>query len=887
MNRSSLSRVWQSATPRRRALYASALLAAAILMLFGLLFAVLPLTGHGLIFRGDDFTQHYPFLIAIGRWVRAFLSNPGSAPAFNWSLGLGADWIGSLNYYGFGDPLTLLAALFPARYIHVCYTLLVLLRHMLAGLAFLALARGFGARWRYALIAAAAYAYTNFMIAWVALLHPLFANPVIQLPLMILGCERRFRGKGPWVLMLATAWSALCGFYFFYMNCLMLLLFALVRWFVAWRGSLSLPKAFLRAVVPFLLGVGLALPVLLPALTGYLGCARTAMPGEESLLLQQASTYWQFPISFIASNGWNCAMTVPVAAMLAVCALFHHKGMKALKLCVALCALALLVPAVGVVFNGFSYSTDRWKYGPILLYMTVFALYMPDAERGTAGRRLCAGLLIWSIVLLVRWKLIGGEGTHVMILLLATALSLAGLVYLLIAKKLHHSRWATLALAVFVAGNLFANSLLLCMNHIVSDRVSGGAWSRRSKTSLWAAEDAGGRTELTNAEYTPYNAPSVTGTASTSGYTSIQPAATVRFLQSLEVNTLVNPSRVHGLDTRAALEAVWAVEGMTAPSDAAVTAPYGFELVSDDGKYQYWRNTLALPTAWTLEERMSAGSWEDLSAVEKQWALLQCAVTDEDVAPVGSPSQTAQSVDWHVEACDNASFGDGAIRFGKGGGSVTIAFDGLPDSETYLVTRGLVPEIETNQSVIRIECGGHTGMLLTTSDDYYYSLRRRDFTTHLGYSDAPRGSAVLRCSGEAIFRLDALSVVCQPMAEFDGFISARKEGIVDASPLGDVVRAEVDLEEARLVCFSVPAVAGWTARIDGARAPLVQNAGALWMVAVPEGRHTVELSYRTPGLLPGLIACGLSALVAIAWAFLDRRRKRAVGPGASRRMSIC
>ena len=868
------ARLWKKASPRRQALYASALLSAAILLLFGLLFVILPLTGHGLIFKGDDFLQHYPFLMAIGRWLRALFSGRGLAPGFNWSLGLGADWIGSLNYYGLGDPLTLLAALFPASGAHLCYTLLVMLRHVLAGLAFLALARAFGVRWRYALIAAAAYAYTNFMIAWCALLHPMFANPVIQLPLMILGCEKRLRGDRPWVLMLSTAWSAMCGFYFFYMNCLMLALFALARWFVAYRPSLSLPRAFGRVIGPFLLGVGLALPALLPALSAYLNCARTSMPSESSLLLQGASTYWQFPISFIASNGWDCAMTVPVAAMMGVCALYHHRGRKALKLWVAAAALALLIPAVGVVFNGFSYSTDRWKYGPILLYMMVFALCMPDVERGAAGRKLCAGLLVWSVALVVRWRLIRGEGTHIMILMLAAGLSLTGLIYLFIVRKLNGARRATLALVVFVAVNLFANSLLLCMAHIVGDGVSGSAWSRRSKTSLWAARDLGGRTDLTNAEYNPYNAPAVTGTASTSAYASMQPAATVEYLRAMQVGTMVNPSRSHGLDTRAALEALWAVDGLTMPSDAPVSAPYGFEPVSDDGRYQYWRNGCALPVAFTLDGRVSPADWETLTAVEKQWAMLQCAVTDSDYVPEKAPAQTAVAVDWRVGACENAALEGGELRFGEGGGSVEILFDDLPDCEVYLIATGLTPKIETNQSALYIGCGEHTGMLLTTSDDYNYSLRRRDFTTHLGYSEKPRGRAVLRCSSAALFGLETLGVVCQPMAGFREYVEARREGVVSASPLGDVLRAEVSLPRPALVCFSVPAVSGWRARIDGSDAPLLSNAGAMWMAAVPEGDHTVELTYHTPGLRPGLAACGLSALLAIAWAVAGRRKRR-------------
>ena len=867
------ARRWRALTPRKRAAAASAMLVCAVIALFALLFAALPLTGNGLILRDDNYLQHYPFLIAIGRWARAFFRDPLHAPMFNWSLGLGADWIGSLNYYGVGDPLTLLSALFPASLTHVCYTLLVLIRHALAALSFLALARAFGVRWRHAMVAAAAYAFSNYMIAWCALIHPMFANPVVQLPLMILGCEKRFRGERPWVLMLATAWSALTGFYFFYMNAIMLFLFALVRYFSAYRRDMSFPQAFFRAFAPFMLGVGLALPVLAPALTAYLDSARTAMPAEDSMLLTQPSIYWQYPIAFIASNGWNNAMTVPVAALMGVCAMFRRREHPVLSACLVVTALSLIIPAVGWVFNGFSYSSDRWKYGGVLLFMMVFALYMPDVERGRAGGRLCLGLLTWSILLAVRWKLTHGRDIHIMIIALAGGLAAAGLVYRFLVRRAANPRTAAALLIGFVLLNLFSDSLLQCMNHILRDGVAGSPWARRSVTSLWAAQPAGGRTELTNAEYGRYNAPAVTGTASTSVYMSIQPGVTVDFLSGLEVGTMVNPSRIHGLDGRAALEAIWNVEGMTAPAAFPVAAPYGFELTSDDGEYRYWKNALALPSAWTLDRRMDNAAWQALTPLEKQWALLQRAVTDAGDLPLADPVQSAQSVAWRVEACENAALEDGMMRFGPGGGSVTLGFDGLPDSETYLRLTGLRLETPVDQLRLAVRAGDSTGMLLVTGDQYQYSLRRRDFTVHLGYADTAVAQAVIQCPGEAEFTLGGLEMLCQPMADFGGFIEARRDGIVSASPLADVITAEVDLPEARFVCFSVPAVRGWSARIDGKKAPAVKNANALWMVEVPEGAHTVELVYHAPGLRPGLAIAALCALIAVLWAVLGRKRR--------------
>ena len=116
-----LERRWSAMSPRRRAWLAALMLTAAVIALFAGIFAVLPLTGNGLIFRDDDYQQHYPFLMAIGRCLRS------RTAMFDFSLGFGADRLASLNYYGLGDPLTLLAILFDEKSTHLCYTMLVLL----------------------------------------------------------------------------------------------------------------------------------------------------------------------------------------------------------------------------------------------------------------------------------------------------------------------------------------------------------------------------------------------------------------------------------------------------------------------------------------------------------------------------------------------------------------------------------------------------------------------------------------------------------------------------------------------------------------------------------------------------------------------------------------
>ncbi len=84
----------------------------------------------------------------------------------------------------------------------------------------------------------------------------------------------------------------------------------------------------------------------------------------------------------------------------------------------------------------------------------------------------------------------------------------------------------------------------------------------------------------------------------------------------------------------------------------------------------------------------------------------------------------------------------------------------------------------------------------------------------------------------------------------------------------------------KLLATSIPAAPGW--RVAGTNGPLrlVTVNGAFLGVAVPAGAMRVALSFRPPGLLPGLVAGSLAALAVVALAVRgSRTARRRRGPG--------
>ncbi len=1116
---------WSRLSLRRRAWIAAALLTAAVAILTGALFGMFALRGSSILFRDDDFAQHYPFLIAIGRWWRAFFADPLHAPLFDFSLGFGEDFIGGLNYYGLGDPLTVLAALFAPERTYVCYRLLAALRIELAGLAFLAFCREHRVRWRGALPGAAAYAFTVYMVAWCALKHPMFANPCIHLPLMLLGAERRLKGQSPAALIFAAAWSALCGFYFLYMNSLMLLLYALARHFALnGRDALRrLPGAFGRTLAAYLLGVGMAGAFLLPAALSFLESCRNGMAAGESLLWYSPSTYWAFPISFIASNGWSNAMTVPAAAMLAVLALFASgRENRGLKLAAAAVMLALLIPAVGVVFNGFSYPTDRWKYGGLLLLCYVFARFSGTVEKGGRGRLACGLLLIWCVVLAIRWKRFGEAVPHPLLIALAAALCVLTFIEISLARRLHRGLESAPALkralsagllVLFVGVNILADMLPIGVSLLLDNGATKDPWTRMQECSLAIVSEASseekaanvpvtaaaqtptseaelateaasapaiaaaqaptseaelateasnapaiaaaqtptseaelateasnapviaaqtptseaelateaanapiiaaqtptdgaepateeanapviaaaqtsaggadsateeanapaivaaqapageassaekasnapviaaaqtptsgaelatkaanapviaaqtptseaelateasnapiiaaqtptgsaelateaasapaaaalpytGRVDLTAEETIGYNAPSVFGVASTAMYDSIRPAATSAFMRALALNTDVTANRTLGLDNRAALEAVWAVQAQTRPAQARSPVPYGFETEKKTPSAALLRNGCALPMAYAMDETLSRAEYDAMPPLEKQWALLSRAVLEpgETSLPGASVESSSVSVPWRAAETDNAaltlSADGGTLAFGPGGGTVALELDGMADSETYLWLRNLrwtgAERDDSTRITVRSEAGA--SLLTYAHDGYRYALGQRDYLNNVGYSAAPCARIELSCAREGGFAFDSMETLCQPMAGFEAIVAARREGVNCAFDGPNRLAARSEADHPRVIVFAVPALKGWRAEVDGQPARLLAQAGGLCAVEIPAGAHTAAIAYRTPGLTAGLALSGGCLAVSILWLLVRKRR---------------
>lgn len=117
--------------------------------------------------------------------------------------------------------------------------------------------------------------------------------------------------------------------------------------------------------------------------------------------------------------------------------------------------------------------------------------------------------------------------------------------------------------------------------------------------------------------------------------------------------------------------------------------------------------------------------------------------------------------------------------------------------------------------------------------------------------------------------------VCSSYA-LDSVVNERNRTVVSEFK-GDSrgYKAIVVLPQNKVLFFSVPFSQGFTATIDGAETPIYKVQLCMQAIAVPAGKHTIEVKYFPPGLKLG---CGISLLgllLLLLVFYLDNKRTRA------------
>ncbi len=205
-----------------------------------------------------------------GEYLRTLVKNiltHQDLPLWDFSIGYGADIITTFHYYVLGDPLTLLSIFVPMQYTEYLYTFLILIRYFLVGVSFIAYCHYMEKVSWSTFIGALTYTFCGFAI-YAGIKHPYFLNPMIYFPIIFIGIEKIYQKKSPLLFISIVFISAISNFYFFYMLCIIMFIYASIRFFHYYHQDYiqNIIKKITQFIAYYLVGIGLSAIILVPVI---------------------------------------------------------------------------------------------------------------------------------------------------------------------------------------------------------------------------------------------------------------------------------------------------------------------------------------------------------------------------------------------------------------------------------------------------------------------------------------------------------------------------------------------------------------------------------------------------------------------------------------------
>ena len=908
----------------------------------GASFALLWGRGLSFVWSTDGATQHLPTLVYLRDWLvqtaSSLLAGTFELRTWDMRIGLGGDMITALSFYGIGDVLDLLCLAFPREQAGLAFTVLAVARLWLAGWAFSVFARRFDVRGWAVLVAALLYALSGFAV-FMILRHPHFVDPAIYLPLVCLGAEKVLHRDNPLLFVVALWLMFSAHFYFSYMVCVFAVGYVVCRLFmgVGPQSAGGIAACAGKFVALGLVAACLAAPILLPNAIAVMDSSRTET-GTFVPLLYDAFYYLELlpTLATVGFAGNQTYVGVTQLGVLAAAFLFMQEGRAArvLKVACVLLLVSILVPWLGHAMNGFFYVANRHSFGLVFFACGLVAWLLPRLL-SASGRQLAVlgvvgAVYVVGIAASVALSAFNGEavanfGKHGVALsavrgvLVAAALFATLALVRMASRGGHASRLRAFVLAgtaVFVLGNGIALSfiysdLMLSFKDtralVAEDPfaeldsganvAAGGGFVASAGTSdgdksaafpslyrydsgALAFDDGYHATPVTRA-----NSGMIDGRFYDTEYFTLTPWATSDFLSGeMELaGYALSGHHYWEIDQRASVLDLMGVRWWAGVEEKV---PYGFAKTVGIGEGAVLcENAHALPIGFTYDRVVDRSTYDGLSVVDKQEALMRAGL----VEGTATGLQQLDARPWARELSMRAQVVEGGAVLRSDGGvdvpgggkasKLELSFDAVEDVELYVELAGYTAAGGQETITVRGSAdAGHDAWCRFVPPGKQAYSGYDDGALFFGYLDAARSKVVLTLPGTSTYSFESVRVYALAMDEHAQLADElAAESLHDVELGSNRITGRIDVSSRKLLCLSIPFSTGWRAYVDGEATDVLRVNTGMCGVMLESGDHTVELRYATPGLGLGLVLCvgGLLTLVALAIREARRDSQRA------------
>lgn len=839
---------------------------------------------------GDGLSQHFNSLAYWGEYLRSFLKNllegHPSLPMWNMSLGYGSDILATLNYYAIGDPLNLIYAFVSGKNTEYLYDFMMIFRMYLAGLFFMSYCFYMKKDHRASVFGALIYVFTGFTLCS-GIRHPFFLNPLIYLPLLLIGVEKIFKREKPYFFVFTVCISAISNYYFLYMLTIFTFLYALIRFF-SYIHEKYVPNFFKilgRFSGYYILGIGLSAVILLPAVIGFLGNAR----GSETVsvgIFYPLRYYSRILLNFFGfeNTGSSAFLSFVPVAGLAVLLLFVKKSKDkkytALKTGLILALIFLSIRVFGYAFNGFAYVTNRWSLVIGFIVAFIFVEMYPSLFSLTNREKWMIGT---SIILLggygiVAQRMIGrgfypfGSNSAVLVL----AISFVCICFVQKIGKTYKSVVSSIMMGLLILTSLAIHSYYRFGDEkgmYTSEFMDAGnvyeSLEDDSVKFLKSVKDPELFRVNTNGGLN-HNYGLASGLNSLNNYFSISSGDIGKTLEGFQTLDLTYLFKYKGLDDRIGLYGLNGVKYIVVEKDKNTEKSWGkrgFEIIEEKGDMILLKNKYALPFGYTYDSYITADEYQKMNGVEKEQTMLRSIVLNER-------EEGLRNNNPHISVTNSSiKLKKKSVKINRANKTRKLSLDTVPGEDNYLYFKGL--KFKDNRKgkstyFIRISGEGWSQSLKIQQKGNSQFFGREDFVLHLGELKDKTINITFFERGK--YKVDELKILTVSEKEtLKQLKQLKANGVMEnVSYKDNRFSGTIQVNKNSMLCIPIPYSRGWKAEDNGEEVQVKKVNGMYMGWMLTPGEHKIKMTYRTPGIVPGAIISFFSVGILLVMRKRDR-----------------
>lgn len=853
------------------------------LVLLPIVFLPFITSGKSFVWITDGINQHYPMFLYYGKLLRSVLSGNGF-PMVDYSLGLGFDSITTLHYYVLGDPISLLSIFSSPQNGVYLYSVLVLVRLYLMGISFVYFMKywkkdGFGV-----LLGALIYVFCGYSF-YAGVRHPFFLNPMIFLPLLLIGLEKVMRREKPYLLIAVVFISTLSNFYFAYILVVISVIYVIFRYFSIYNkdNKRVVSGLFITGFKTggfYLLGMAMAGVILVPVIyaffqNGRLDTTPQMLFGYFHYDMDYYITTFQGILAAGVSPWYWVKLSFSSIAVVSMAILLSDKKYRQLQIVVLLSFLALCVPAFGFLMNGFSYVTNRWCFLLSLVVAVVFTVTYEKIFELKKKQMLLLGIAVIIYGILAFAYPSKDIVKYEFVILIATIIIVLSL------QGSYFQRRRVLQKSIIYAFVLF--TLGFHGYAYYSPQFKGYVNQFLDKEQVLNKTTKGSLDLISNIDDNSFyrietfgdgvvNEALCIGVNDVSGYFSLLDGNITTGFKQLELLSQKNAYRFENLDNRTILNTLG--NGKYFITNNKSTAPYGYHLLKEmqNNEYTYYlfENKYSLPLGFAYDSYILEEDYKKLSPLEKQNAMLYSVILEKKCESIDQVNQDIRdgikNLDVNIKPDENIILDSDKIKVKKAGATITLEFESVPNTETYirLANLKIKKRAATMSSLNIIDNVGIVKNVNLRSEFYNSYFGKENYLVNMGYSAEGKSWVKIMFNKKGTFTFNSIGVYALDMSGYEKQIQKLKETTLqDIKISNNKIRGNITLKKNSILNFSIPYSKGWNAYVDGEKVNI--RRGNIMYMALPlaTGEHDIVLKYQTPFLFEGLLVSSIALFILI------------------------